>query len=117
MNYTEVNQIPGLLMLIDFEKAFDSISWHLFSKHLTCSISIKDKQWYKVMHNTKRNNLKCRQDDPMSQYLFLSCAEVLGILIKNNKYITGIIVGDVEFKLSQYADDTFLNFQMILQCQ
>lgn len=27
MKYTERNSIPGLLMLIDFEKAFDSISW------------------------------------------------------------------------------------------
>ena len=27
MHYTEYNQIPGLLMLIDFEKAFDSIAW------------------------------------------------------------------------------------------
>ena len=27
MNYTEKNKIDGLLMLIDFEKAFDSISW------------------------------------------------------------------------------------------
>lgn len=26
MQYTEQNQIPGLLMLIDFEKAFDTIS-------------------------------------------------------------------------------------------
>ena len=29
-------------------------------------------------------------------------------MIRNNKDITGIIVGDVEFKLSQYADDTSL---------
>ena len=27
MNYTEVTNKNGLLMLIDFEKAFDSISW------------------------------------------------------------------------------------------
>lgn len=27
MNYTESKQIPGLIMLIDFEKAFDSVSW------------------------------------------------------------------------------------------
>lgn len=27
MNYTERKQKPGLIMLIDFEKAFDSVSW------------------------------------------------------------------------------------------
>ena len=27
MNYTEQRAIDGLLMLIDFEKVFDSISW------------------------------------------------------------------------------------------
>ena len=27
MNYTEKNHIPGLLIFIDFEKAFESISW------------------------------------------------------------------------------------------
>ena len=27
MNYTEKKHIPGLLILIDFEKAFESISW------------------------------------------------------------------------------------------
>jgi len=27
MQYTEQNNIPGMPFLIDFEKAFDSISW------------------------------------------------------------------------------------------
>lgn len=27
MNYTELHRIPGLLMLIEFERAFDTISW------------------------------------------------------------------------------------------
>jgi hypothetical protein len=27
LQYTEENEIPGLLLLIDFEKAFDSVSW------------------------------------------------------------------------------------------
>ena len=26
MHYTEIIQVPGLLMLIDFEKAFDTVS-------------------------------------------------------------------------------------------
>ena len=28
MYYTERNKLPGLLVQIDFEKAFDSLSWH-----------------------------------------------------------------------------------------
>lgn len=32
MNYTDRKNIPDLLMLIDFEKALDSISWE-FVKH------------------------------------------------------------------------------------
>lgn len=34
MHFTENNDIPGLLMLIDFEKAFDSISWNFIYKAL-----------------------------------------------------------------------------------
>ena len=32
MEYTEQENIPGLLLLIDFEKAFDSVSWSLIQK-------------------------------------------------------------------------------------
>ena len=34
MHYTESKNINGLLMLIDFEKAFDSISWKFMYKTL-----------------------------------------------------------------------------------
>ena len=34
INYTGKNKIPGLLMLIDFEKAFDSVSWNFLYKVL-----------------------------------------------------------------------------------
>ena len=42
----------------------------------------------------------------MAAYLFLTVAEILSILIKNNKQIKGINIGGVEHKISQYADDT-----------
>lgn len=48
----------------------------------------------------------CRQGDPISPYLFLLCAEILGILIRNEKDIKGIIIDGEEYKISQYADDT-----------
>ena len=44
----------------------------------------------------------------MSPYIFLLCAEILGILIRKNEEIKGISVGDSEFIISQYADDTSL---------
>lgn len=47
-----------------------------------------------------------RQGDPISPYLFLLCAEILGAIIRNNKDIKGIKIGDTEYKISQYADDT-----------
>lgn len=34
MQYTENNDIPGLLSMIDFEKAFDSVSWKFIDKTL-----------------------------------------------------------------------------------
>ena len=42
----------------------------------------------------------------MSPFLFILCVEILGIMIRNNKNINGIIINRKEHKLSQYADDT-----------
>ena len=33
------------------------------------------------------------------------CVEVLGVLIRKTKNIKGIYLGDVEYKLFQFADD------------
>ena len=50
----------------------------------------------------------CRQCDPVAFYLFILCAEILALLIKQNKDIKGILLNGDEYKLSQYADDTSL---------
>lgn len=41
-------------------------------------------------------------------HIFLLCAEILEIFIKNNRDIKGIVIYGIEYKLSQYADDTSL---------
>ena len=123
LQYTEEKDIPGLLLLIDFEKAFDSISWNfLFSVLKFFNFGDSFINWVRVFYKNinsaviQGGNLSeffniergCRQGDPLSPYLFLLCAEILAIMIRGNKNIKGISVMQVEHKLSQFADDTSL---------
>ena len=121
MKFTEEQKIPGLIMLIDFEKAFDSLSWnflHKSLKYLNFGESIR--QWIKVFYKDISSAIiqsgkissffkigrGCRQGDPLSPYLFIICVEFLAVKIRNNKNIKGIKVNNIEFRISQYADDT-----------
>lgn len=61
----------------------------------------------KVQHTTGVNR-GVRQGDPISSYIFLLCAEILNILIENNKSLEGIVIGNKEYKISQFANDTTL---------
>lgn len=114
---------PGLILLIDFEKGFDSVSWNFIFKALRF-FNFGDNfiKWIKILFCNARlcviqhgffseffpMKRGCRQGDPISPYLFLLCAEIMGIMIRNNTLIKGIVVNDKEFKLMQYADDTVL---------
>ena len=121
MHYTEQQQIPGLLLLIDFEKAFDTISWkfiHKCFKFFNFGDSII--QWIKLFQNKIYSNIcqcgklskniyiqrGCRQGDPVAAQIFIICAEILSLKIKNDNEIKGIKIGQKEIKLSQFADDT-----------
>jgi hypothetical protein len=44
MEYAEENDIPGLFLLIDFEKAFDSISWNFLNNIYGYNFSICCKE-------------------------------------------------------------------------
>ena len=121
----EEKKLVGLLMLIDFEKAFDSISWKFLYKCLEKFNFGEDFiKWIKILNtNIKASVMQmgilsqffyilrgCRQGDPIAPYLFILCANVLLYLIYSNKNIKGIIIDGTEFKLNQFADDTTLLF-------
>ena len=121
--YTEKHQIPGMLLLIDFASAFDTVSWNFMFKVLTFfNFGSSFIQWIKTFYADIESCVivnghmsewffprrGCRQGDPLSPYLFILCAEVMSILLRKNNKIKGIVIDDIEYLLSQYADDTTL---------
>lgn len=123
INFTAAKNIPGLLVFLDFEKAFDTIEWPFIHKtfhHFNFGSSIL--KWIKlfyhdmescILNNGWSSNLfklerGVRQGCPLSPYLFILCAEVLADAIRKHNNIKGIFVDGQQIKISLYADDTTL---------
>ena len=118
---TEKENIPGLLLMIDFEKAFDSVSWVFIEKALKFfNFPNNIISWFKILYKKANSCVSfngqysnwfklhrgCRQGDPISPYLYLICAEILSLMIRQNKKIKGITLRDKDVLLSLFADDT-----------
>ena len=121
IHHTEQKEIPGLLLLIDFEKAFDSLSWSFIRKALKfLNFGESFRRWIDVFYKGISSAViqcghlsswfqigrGCRQGDPLSPYIFIICAEFLSTKLRKNKNIKGIKIELKEFKISQFADDT-----------
>ena len=123
MSHTEKYNIPALLLLIDFEKAFDSVAWSFINKVLDFfNFGDSIKKWFSVFYKNSKSCVivngqisnwfklgrGCRQGDPLSPYIFVLCVEILAHLIRNNSEIKGIKINNKKYLVSQYADDTSL---------
>ena len=121
MDFTLSKNIPGILIFIDFHKAFDSLEWNfLLSCLRVFNFGPDFIRWveifYKNIQSCVLNNgfasdffaleRGVRQGDPLSPYLFVLAVEVLAIAVRQNTCIKGIPINGQETKLLQYADDT-----------
>ena len=123
INHCNTNNVKGLLLGIDFEKAFDSLDWNFMHRVLSAFGFKEDlRKWINIFYTNIKSTVLvngqsspwfeikrgCRQGDPISPYLFVLCAEILATMIRENKDIIGIRIGETEHKISQFADDTEL---------
>ena len=115
------DKIDGILMLIDFEKAFNTVNHNFTISVLNkFNFGLSFVNWVKTFYNhvtscvmnnqttSKYFEIKrgVRQGDPLSPYLFILVTEILAINIREHNEIKGIRIGNNEIKLTQYADDT-----------
>ena len=124
--YLDETDEEGLLVALDWEKAFDSISWdylHLAVDALGFGPYMK--RWYHILYNpydpqervVRANGINSPifklgsgipQGCPLSPVTFLFISEALTRLIVDDSEYEGITINEHPFKLTQFADDTLL---------
>jgi hypothetical protein len=118
----------GVILKLDFEKAYDKINWSFVQQTLRMKgfsptwckwiasfmggghVGIKVNDQVGQNFQTRK---RVRQGDPLSPILFNIVVDILAILInraKNEGQISGVIQNIIDDGLSilQYADDTIL---------
>ncbi len=105
--YTKNNNLPSILLSIDFGKAFDSLNWNFLFKTLE-NVNFGEniinyvKTMYNGIESTILNNGSAgklfklqwwvRQGCPLSAFLFILALETLATKIRSDKNIKGIKV-------------------------
>ena len=123
LDYVKNKKITALLLILDFKKAFDSVSFQAILKSMSF-FGYKESmiKWVKTLLNNFRARINhagnlsdffninrgARQGDPVASLLFIITIEIMAIKIRNSKDIVGIPVNTVEIKLALYADDSNL---------
>lgn len=120
LHASKEKQLTGLLLKIDFEKAFDSVSHEFIDKCLNfLGFGMKFRQYIKMLY---KNATSCilynghisnffkvksgvRQGDPLSPYIFIIAISTLIAAILYAPNIKGITIDDSEYLLTFFADD------------
>ena len=128
IDFLKEHNKPGILLQLDFEKAFDSVSWKFLQiTHMHFGFGENFRKWIATIYKSPQccvtNNgyhseffqisRGIRQGCPISALLFILVVEVMAKSIRKNDRIKGIQLNDKTIKISQLADDMTLLVQDI----
>ena len=123
INHCEMEHKEGLIIVLDFAKAFDTIEWsYIYSCMQLFGYGERFISFIKLLHQGSTSVIEnnghlskqielsrgCRQGDPISPYIFVLCAEILSHCIRECEDVRGLEIYGTEIAVSQYADDTTL---------
>ena len=120
LEYMKTSELPGYLITIGTEKAFDSVD-HTFLVAVLKKFGFGDDfiRWVRIILNRQESCIMnnghstgyfplssgTRQGDPISAYLFILVMEIFFIQVRTNPDIKGLTLFGYELKITSFADD------------
>ena len=125
IDYFDMMEESGFLLMLDFKKAFDSIEWNFLLRALRYfNFGPTFIKWVETIYSKPEACIKnnghisdtfkisrgIRQGCPVSALLFITCVEILGIKVRSSQCLAGFNFGYPQkpIKISQYADDAIM---------
>ena len=123
MELCKEHGIDGLLINVDFEKAFDSVEWDFVSRALMkYGFPPTFIKWVMTLYNGVSNCVinngyftrffhlerGVQQGCPMSPTLFVLTVEYLATYLKQKSSVKPIEIRGSNYMINQFADDTSL---------
>jgi len=123
LEQTKKDHSTGILLSLDFRKAFDTLEWPLVQYILRrYNFGIHLRKWIEIFYtnvetavlnngfatNWFKPSSGVRQGCRLSPFLFILMAELMSNKICQTDSVKGIVLFNNEIKLSQFADDTNL---------
>ena len=123
IDFCQNKKASCVILLADFEKAFDTVKWNFLKKVLNYyGFGYNFKRWITILYNDSESCVAnngytssffklsrgIRQGCPISALLFLLVVEINAIVLRKTDRVSGLKVGQTEIKLCQLADDMTL---------
>ena len=122
-DYAHLESVPGALLSLDQEKAFDRVEWPFLEKVLVkMGFGPSFRSWVSLLYSSVNSAVivnghlteafpvsrGVRQGCPLSPLLYVLVAETMACRVRTDDHIDGFPLpcSNRRIKISQYADDT-----------